>query len=105
MAVISGTHFPMAQLLSHVLRGVTVLEGGCEGSRGGKRAQLTTVEDCPLVPAPASVRSLLMKQAFSLPTHYPRKASIMLPFVLELINLNLLLCSAVKELSILGLVT
>lgn len=92
----------MAQLLSLVLREVLLSGGGWEG---GSWAQLTTVQDCLLVPAPASVRSLLMKQAFSLSTHSPRKASIMLPFVLELTNLNLLLCSAVEELSILGSVT
>lgn len=49
----------MVQLLSHALKEVTLLEGRSEGGQGGKKAQLTTVEACLLVPAPASVRSLL----------------------------------------------
>jgi hypothetical protein len=43
----------VVQLLSHVLKEVTVLEGGSEGSQDGKQAQLTTVRACFLVPAPA----------------------------------------------------
>lgn len=49
----------MAQSRSHVLKEVTQLEGGSEGGQDGKQAQLTTVGACLLVPAPASVRSLL----------------------------------------------
>lgn len=62
MSVISGAHIPVAQLPERS----DAVRRRLWGEQVGNRAQLTTVEDCLLVPAPTSVRSLLMKQAFSL---------------------------------------
>lgn len=80
---ISGAESPVVQLLSHVLKEVTQLERGRDEGQDGKQAQLTTVYACLRVPIPASVKSLLLDTAGILsPYPYPRKASIMLPFVI-----------------------
>lgn len=104
MSVISGTHFPIAQLLSLVLKEVMLSEGGFKRNRVGTGPSLPQWRivswsqpcQCQITPNETGILSLYSS---------PRRASIMLPFVLELTNLNLLLCFAVKELSILGSVT